>query len=691
MENFSNNEKLRKKALEQYKYKKEKYNNFNEKDLPEILEELSIHQIELEVQNEELKNTQSNLSSALENYSDLYDFAPVGYLTLDYNSIIKNINLTGASLFEIERSYLYDKPVGPRIHPQDREILFKVVKDVINAEKSDQIQIRVLNRESVSIWTQWIIRPEKKKSSEYYARVAVVNIDEQRKMEEEVKKKNRTLELTNKDLDMIQKKLNLAMMATNLAWWEWDYKTGNVHFSNSKLEMLGYEANTNIMNINEWIKKIHPDDYDSSVNAMRDHLSGRKEIYEIVYRMQTKNGRWKWFLNRGKILEKNNNGTPLKLLGTVQDVTDRIVTEQEKERLFNYSHDMFCVINFDNEIISVNPAWTRTLGWKRVKLENEIISQFVFEDDRDFFDKQILSIKKTRKPLVGINIRMLRKNGSSQWISCNAITLPEEEKIFIVGRDIAELKEKEEKIQEYQVNLEEKVKERTKELGNAIAAKNKFFSIISHDLRGPIAGLYSMLKLLVEEKLDESYKEKALKELLNSTRATYDLLENLLLWARSQNDNVEYNPQIIRIKELIKKVEYLYRNNFEQKNIRFHLEIEEDCCLWVDENMFMTVIRNLISNALKFTPSGGMISLKGSKEKDYAFIIIEDNGIGIPKEKISKLFQIDKTYTSLGTADEKGSGLGLILVKEFVERNEGSIHIESKEDKGTLVKLKFPI
>lgn len=691
MKTFLDNEEIRKKALELYESKKDDISYDENYDLRRIIEELNIHQIELEIQNEELQNAQLELANVLENYSDLYDFAPVGYLTLDRKSIIKNINLTASAIFEVERSYLYDRPITSHIHPEDRGMLHSFIHDVIDKMENHEVQVRVLKNNSDSIWTRWISRSEKRNGGEAVAKIAVIDIDKQRKLETELRKNNQALEAANRNLDSAQKKLNLALTATNLAWWEWDYLTGVVTFSKTKLEMLGYEPTENTMNVSQWIEKIHPDDYDSAMDSMRNHLEGKEKYYSTTYRMQTKEGKWKWFYDKGRIVQSDEKGKPLKVTGTVQDITDRIVTEQEKERLFNYSHDMFAVIRFDGSIISANPAWTRTLGWKRVELEGESILDFIKKQDRSLVEEKIHEMESTRNPMIGIAIRMLRKTEGSRWISFNAIVLPEEENIFLIGRDNTEIKEKEKEIEEYQADLEKKVEQRTRELHEANAAKNRFLSIIGHDLRGPISGLFSMIKLLVEEKLDESFKEKALLELLDSTRVTYDLLENLLLWSRTQEAKIDHDPRSVAIKDIIENIESLYKSNFQKKNISLTKEVDDRCFIFVDENMIMTIFRNLISNALKFTPAGGKIDVKAENIDNKAVICVQDNGKGIPEDKLINIFRIDKTFTSLGTANEKGSGLGLILVKEYIEMNNGSIDIKSEEGKGTVITMRFPL
>ncbi len=176
----------------------------------------------------------------------------------------------------------------------------------------------------------------------------------------------------------------------------------------------------------------------------------------------------------------------------------------------------------------------------------------------------------------------------------------------------------------------------------------------------------------------------------NSANRLRRLILNLLQWARSQTGRIEYNPENNDLKFEIDENISLLIESAEAKNLNLYSEIEENTFVYGDKNMIKTVIRNLISNAIKFTHNGGEIKISSKNKNDFIEVAVIDTGIGISKENITKLFRIDAQYTTYGTAEEKGSGLGLILCREFIEKNGGKIWIESELEKGSAFKFTLP-
>ncbi|QTA85150.1 hybrid sensor histidine kinase/response regulator [Desulfonema magnum] len=217
------------------------------------------------------------------------------------------------------------------------------------------------------------------------------------------------------------------------------------------------------------------------------------------------------------------------------------------------------------------------------------------------------------------------------------------------------------------------------------AAKDKFFSIIAHDLKSPFNGLINLTSFVVEsfEDLDRKTIKEYMELIHNSSKETFTLLENLLEWSRSQTGRIIWNPRKTDIKDVVNKNLALFRQMADEKNIFLTNEIKKNIFVYADENMIATVIRNLVTNALKYTNSCGKVSVRYQDAGDFVEILVSDTGVGIEKEHIDKLFRIDIHYSTRGTAKEHGSGLGLILCKEFVEKNRGKIRVESEPGKGT--------
>jgi signal transduction histidine kinase len=221
------------------------------------------------------------------------------------------------------------------------------------------------------------------------------------------------------------------------------------------------------------------------------------------------------------------------------------------------------------------------------------------------------------------------------------------------------------------------------------STKDKFFSIIAHDLRNPFSVLLGMSDLLLSNY--ESYDDETRLELISiqneTTKQTFKLLENLLEWAKIQRSAIDFVRQEIHLNEIIDQCLNHHKEISKQKEISLTNALENDIKLNADSNMIQTVLRNLVMNAIKFSNRGGEIKIHAQKSDEFVEITVEDNGVGISTENIQKLFKIENNITTKGTANEKGTGLGLMLCKEFVEKHGGKIWVESELGKGSSFKF----
>jgi len=231
---------------------------------------------------------------------------------------------------------------------------------------------------------------------------------------------------------------------------------------------------------------------------------------------------------------------------------------------------------------------------------------------------------------------------------------------------------------------------RNKELKVSNQTKNKLFQIISHDLRSPLAsvsGISHLIQILLKQgryhELDETSQD-----LNECVTRVLNLTDNLLSWSLNQSGKLPFTPVVIPVNNLLAGILKIYKAGAQQKNILLELSISQNLFVYADRPMLETVVRNLLNNALKFTPEGGLIVLGAEMKEDYTEIYIEDNGVGISDEAISHIFELDTT--SSGTRGEKGNGLGLILCKDFIERNHGKIWVESEEGHGTTFRFTVP-
>jgi signal transduction histidine kinase len=231
---------------------------------------------------------------------------------------------------------------------------------------------------------------------------------------------------------------------------------------------------------------------------------------------------------------------------------------------------------------------------------------------------------------------------------------------------------------------------RNQEMADLVAMRERMLSIIAHDLRNPIGNLNQLLEMIQTASLSEQDAE--IFELCRtSATEAYSLLENLLNWARKQSKVANIKRETIDLHLLIWNSIRLYKAGLHKKKLDINIDVDPTHTAFCDTAMLDTVVRNLISNAIKFTPIHGLISIKTEVDDDKVNIKITDTGIGINEETIHKILETNQYFTTLGTDKEKGSGLGLMICKEFIERNNGSIKVESELNVGTSFTVVLPI
>jgi len=363
---------------------------------------------------------------------------------------------------------------------------------------------------------------------------------------------------------IIHEKLEFSW-AGNLGRWEWNCKTGHVLFNPKKVEVLGYEVSDFSPTVDAFTNLLHPEDYEPTMENMRRHLYGELPVYEVEYRIKTREGKYKWFYDRGRIVEYDQKGAPLRLTGIVFDITE------QKE----------------------------------------------FE------------------------ARLSRTN---------------------------------------------------QQLAEANDAKNKVFSIIAHDLRNPFTSIISFIDLLENEDItitDDEYRY-IISELKKITHNTDLLLQNILAWARSQTEGIQVNPRTVELAPLIDSVCSLLEIQAKGKDLKLEQELGTNTTALVDEQMLHTVLRNLISNAIKFSYPSQSIVIRAEQQESETLISISDNGVGIAAERINTLFDISSAFSTSGTQQETGTGLGLRLSNEMVKRNQGRLWVQSSPNQGTIFYISLP-
>jgi PAS domain S-box-containing protein len=383
------------------------------------------------------------------------------------------------------------------------------------------------------------------------------------------------------------------------------------------------------------------------------------------------------------------NDQILCVVGAIRDITKqkklKIALEESEIRyrtLVNLMGEGLGVINDQEDFLFANPQMEKIFEVNPGALVNEKLSKFLSNKQANIVKQQT----NFREEGMSNTYKLTINTGSGQVkdVQVTAASFISDNKntgTIAVFVDITER----EKILNALKNSEENLRE-------VNATKDKLFSIIAHDLRSPFNGILGFSELLIENASNnETQENEQFLEIINVTaKKTLVLLDNLLNWARSQTGKIEFAPEKLNLSAIIRELLVTSSSMAKIKNIDLCYSQSNDIEVYADKNMLETVLRNLINNAIKFTELGGRISVLSDSDLNNFEITISDDGVGMNEETVKNIFKVASYTTSLGTANEKGAGLGLVLCKEFVNKHGGKIWVESEENKGSNFKFTIP-
>lgn len=386
------------------------------------------------------------------------------------------------------------------------------------------------------------------------------------------------------------------------------------------------------------------------------------------------------------------------------NINDKFLNLKEREETFKSALEkspMALVIHSaDGGIILSNQEAHNILGLSKDQMLGKTpideTWNFIYEDGSKMMieDYPVMKVIATKKKLQHYILGIIQPyRNYITWVRVNALPEFDQEngellRIVVYFSDITLLKSHEKKLVERNKELEN----REKELTELITTKDKFFRIIGHDLKGPIGQLIQFSNLIEKHynTLGEDKVKEILKAIKDSSMVSFKLIENLLNWARSQTGAITFMPTTFYLKELIDENILLVQKQADAKQITIEVSAIINQEIFADKNMINTIIRNLLSNAIKFTDEKGSITLYNTFKKDSMVFSIKDNGVGISKDELEKLFKLDGGVKKSGTNDERGTGLGLILCKEFLDYHQGEIHVESSLNVGSTFHFSIP-
>lgn len=644
------------------------------KELEELLFQKSI---EISCLKNNIHNRNQEVSKLVEEkFHYLYNNAPAMVHSIDKNAVLISVS----DIWLENMGYLREEVIGRKstefLSDKSKQYAHEIVlPEFMIKGYCDNIEYQFVRKDGRIIEVLLSAIIEKDDDGKMIRSLAIINdVTKRKKIESEL------LESKQKYYDLLNTIRGII--------WEADPNTNQVTFISKQVEnILGYSASEWLDDSRFWEKHLHPDDkkwviefYENSLNKLESH--------DFEYRMIAANGKVVW-LHDFVYIEKGEssklNGIMVDITETKQSLQKSKITEAQYSNLFNLLKDGVYRSTPEGKFLDVNPAMVKMFGYEsREEMLGIDIAKDLYLNDGD---RGILISNPIQD-----EFQLKRKDGSRIWVEDHDHYIKDEYNNVIIHegimRDVSERKKAEAEIQ----LLLNELSEKNAVIEEAIKEKDKIFSVIAHDLKSPFSGFLGLTKILSEKFHDLSLSElKEINDALKySAENLYSLIENLLEWAMMQRGSVYFEPEKYSLNYVINTNLEIFKVKSNLKRITLLSKIEDNLEVIADMQMLNGIIRNLISNAIKFTRNDGTITIDAKENAENIEISIKDNGIGIPEDILQKLFIIGEKTSRLGTEDESSTGLGLVLCKEYVQRHNGNIWVESKEDLGTTFFFTLP-
>ena len=667
--NLSKAENLRQKAEELLKNKQPIAAALKtlmpEHEALRIIHELEVHQVELELQNDELHQALTDAETAKNKFTDLYDFAPSGYFTLSSEGDIIGLNLTGAKMLGKERSLALNRRFALFVSEDTLPVFNLFLENVFYSKIKETCEVKILTNCDGPLYVllTGIVTDNGKQCN-----VTVVDTTERRLAEKKL-----LTEQSFRSSVELSLRSGIAIV---------DDESRQIYVNPFFCELVGWTEEDLLGKIAPFVYW-PPDQLQAISEAFGLTLAGNapKEGFELEF-VRKDSVR---FPAQVIISPFTNGQQRTGWLANVIDITGRKVAEEMLKESENRSRsfieaipDMMFMMNSNGVYLDFKADVT-DLAYQKDSIVGKNNRDMMPPDFADLIDEKIKLTLQTGKTQVFEYPLDLPQKGicyfEARMVKCGT------DNVMAIVRNITERKISDAKIQQ--------INEQLTELN---ATKDKFFNIIAHDLKSPFNSIVGFSELLVEMVNDKDYNEmgKYAGIIQQSSHRAIDLLMNLMEWARTQTGRMEFNPEFFEMDNLINDVVELLSDHAAQKTITISKKLPARGIAKADKAMISTVLRNLITNAIKFTRLGGEIIISVDKNQNGLTVAVKDNGIGIPANLIGKLFSLDESYTTRGTENEQGTGLGLILCKEFIEKHSGKIWVDSMVGKGTTFSFSLP-
>lgn len=498
------------------------------------------------------------------------------------------------------------------------------------------------------------------------------------------------------DLRESEERWRFALEGAGDGVWDWNAKTGHIYFSHQWKAMLGYSDEEVGNSYDDWHDKIHPDDIESTVKALNEHLEGRTDIYWNEHRLKCSDGSYKWILDRGKVVKRSISGSAEQMIGIHTDITELRKISAENNKLLNIVESTVNEIYiFDAETLQFqycNASALKNTQYSINEMRHMTPLHLKHEMDEKQFQEIIEPLKTGKKNSINFSSVHTRKDGTTYPVEVH-LQLSREcnrDIFFAIIIDITERRKHEKELEQWTKDLEIRIEQRTAQLKESNRSLEDFAYSVSHDLRTPLRAINGFSEIINErytDKLDEQGKHY-FNNIIEASRKMGELISDMLNYSRLGKENIVYEDMTV-IDILNGIVNELIESNIIVKR---SINIDENIPLvHANETLLRQIFVNIIDNAVKYRKNEETLSINiyACIEKDMVNIAVEDNGIGIDEQYHNKIFNI---FQRLHTDSEyKGTGIGLAIVKKAAILLNGSIYVESAEGRGSTFHILLPI
>ena len=489
-----------------------------------------------------------------------------------------------------------------------------------------------------------------------------------------------------------QERLELALSGADLGLWDWNVATGEVVFNDRWAEMLGYRLDEIKPHVDTWAKLVHPDDLDDVQRVLQNHLDGKTDFYETVHRMRAKDGSWRWILDLGKVVERAEDGTPLRATGIHHDITER---RRAQDALRERKAQLSGLANsIPGVVFQFYARDDGSMGLHFVSQHAESLLGLSSKPD-GFFERFYAQIKPSHQDAFMASVEAAVQN-AAPWDFEMPFQTPEGESLWLHGLstpvrraneivfngvvlDVTERKQ----FQEELVAAKDKAEEMSR-------LKSAFLANMSHEIRTPLTSIIGFAEVLDDLDL-EPPADQFTGLIHESGRRLLDTLNSVLDLSQLEAGLMRLNPTEVALRDEVQSTLALLGPRAEKKQVTLQADLPDTPLpATLDCAAFQRIVTNLLANAVKFTDTGGHVSLRLAAEDSTVCLRVEDTGVGIDPDFLPHLFDAFQQESTGNGREFEGSGLGLTITKELVDLMGGTIEVDSVKGEGTMFTVRLP-